>query len=93
MRIVSPVPGGGGELAFGEGHVWATVFQIPITEFDPATNTVVRQWFGPGGDSIRAAARFSVAFTFTRAQRLASEPKGTITSLAKNVALSVYIDR
>jgi virginiamycin B lyase len=47
------VPGGGGELAFGEGHVWATVFQIPISEIDPATNTVVKQWAGPGGDSIR----------------------------------------
>jgi virginiamycin B lyase len=47
------IPGGGGELAFGNGHVWATVFQIPISEIDPATNAVVRQWFGPGGDSIR----------------------------------------
>jgi len=48
------VPGGGGEIAFGLGHVWATVFQIPISEIDPATNTVVRQWTGAGGDSIRA---------------------------------------
>ena len=49
------VPGTGGEIAYGLGHVWATVFQIPITEIDPATNTVVRQWTGPGGDSIRVA--------------------------------------
>jgi glyoxylase-like metal-dependent hydrolase (beta-lactamase superfamily II) len=47
------VPGGGGEIAFGFGHVWATVFEIPISEIDPATNQVVRQWKGPGGDSIR----------------------------------------
>lgn len=47
------IPGTGGELAFGEGHVWATVFQVPITEIDPATNSVVKQWFGAGGDSIR----------------------------------------
>jgi YVTN family beta-propeller protein len=47
------IPGTGGELAFGEGHVWATVFTVPITEVDPATNTVVKQWFGNGGDSIR----------------------------------------
>jgi len=47
------VPGGGGELAFGEGHVWATVFQIPLTEIDPATNQVIRQWTGPGGDAVR----------------------------------------
>ncbi len=49
------VPGTGGEIAFGEGHVWATVFEIPISEIDPATNAVVKQWFGPGGDSIRVA--------------------------------------
>src|SRR6185436_1221007 len=28
-------PGGGGELAFGLGRVWATVFEIPISEIDP----------------------------------------------------------
>jgi YVTN family beta-propeller protein len=49
------VPGTGGEIAFGAGHVWATVFEIPISEIDPATNSVVKQWFGPGGDSIRVA--------------------------------------
>jgi virginiamycin B lyase len=49
------VPGTGGEIAFGAGHVWATVFEIPISEIDPATNQVVKQWFGPGGDSIRVA--------------------------------------
>jgi YVTN family beta-propeller protein len=47
------VPGGGGEIAFGAGHVWATVFQIPLSEIDPETNQVIRQWVGPGGDSIR----------------------------------------
>jgi len=49
------VPGTGGELAFGGGYVWATVGEIPITQIDPATNKVVKQWFGPGGDSIRFA--------------------------------------
>jgi streptogramin lyase len=47
------IPGNGGELAFGLGHVWATVSQVPISEIDPATNSVVRQWFGAGGDSLR----------------------------------------
>ncbi len=47
------VPGTGGELAFGEGRVWATVFQIPLSEIDPASNEVVKQWFGSGGDSVR----------------------------------------
>ena len=54
-RIEAGIPGGGGEIAFGFGHVWATVFQIPITEIDPKTNQVVRQWTGDGGDSIRIA--------------------------------------
>jgi virginiamycin B lyase len=53
-NIEAGIPGGGGEIAYGFGHVWATIFQIPITEIDPATNTVIRQWTGDGGDSIRA---------------------------------------
>jgi streptogramin lyase len=48
------IPGDGGEIAFGLGRIWATVFQIPISEIDPATNRVIRQWVGEGGDSIRA---------------------------------------
>lgn len=47
------IPGTGGEIAFGEGHVWATVFQIPLSEIDPAKNQVIKQWFGAGGDSVR----------------------------------------
>jgi len=52
--IEAGLVGTGGEIGFGLGHVWATLFQIPITEVDPASNTVVRQWTGDGGDSIRA---------------------------------------
>jgi virginiamycin B lyase len=52
-NIEAGIPGGGGEIAFGAGHVWATTFQIPITEIDPGKNAVVKQWVGPGGDSIR----------------------------------------
>jgi YVTN family beta-propeller protein len=52
--IEAGIPGGGGELAFGEGYVWATIFQIPLTQIDPATNQVVKQWTGAGGDSVRA---------------------------------------
>jgi len=52
--IQAGIPGSGGEIAFGLGRIWATVFQIPISEIDPATNKVVKQWVGEGGDSIRA---------------------------------------
>jgi virginiamycin B lyase len=51
--IAVGIPGTGGEIAFGEVAVWATVFGIPISRIDPATNTVVQQWTGSGGDSIR----------------------------------------
>jgi YVTN family beta-propeller protein len=52
--IEAGIPGQGGEIAYGLGHVWATLFHIPITEIDPQTNQVIRQWVGEGGDSIRA---------------------------------------
>jgi virginiamycin B lyase len=52
--VTTGLPGEGGEIAYGLGHVWATLFRIPITEIDPETNEVVRQWVGDGGDSIRA---------------------------------------
>jgi YVTN family beta-propeller protein len=51
--IAAGIPGSGGEIAFGEGSVWATMMHIPITRIDPEKNEVVRQWFGKGGDSIR----------------------------------------
>jgi virginiamycin B lyase len=51
--IAAGLPGSGGEIAFGEGSVWATMMRIPITRIDPEKNAVVRQWIGKGGDSIR----------------------------------------
>ena len=51
--IEAGLPGTGGELAFGDGYVWATVFQIPLSKIDPGTNSVVKQWVGAGGDSVR----------------------------------------
>lgn len=47
------VPGEGGDIAAGEGSVWATSFDIPISRVDPATNKVVQQFTGPGGDALR----------------------------------------
>jgi streptogramin lyase len=51
--IEAGIPGGGGEIAVGEGSVWATVFEFPLTRLDPATNEVAQQFYGPGGDSVR----------------------------------------
>lgn len=51
--IPAGIPGLGGEIAFGDGAVWATVFEYPITRIDATTNQVTGQWSGPGGDGIR----------------------------------------
>jgi YVTN family beta-propeller protein len=51
--IEAGVPGGGGEIAAGEGSVWVTMLQFPLTRIDPATNKVAQQFFGEGGDSVR----------------------------------------
>ena len=48
------VPGGGGEISAGEGSVWVTAMEYPLTRIDPSTNKVVQQFYGEGGDSVRA---------------------------------------
>ena len=57
-RVVATIPAGlaghGGEIAFGFGSVWVTLMQFPITRIDAHTNTIISQWTGAGGDSIRA---------------------------------------
>jgi virginiamycin B lyase len=45
--------GEGGEITFGAGYVWAALFDFPLTQVDPRTNTVVKQWAGNGGDGVR----------------------------------------
>jgi virginiamycin B lyase len=51
--IQAGIPGHGGEIAFGANSVWATVIDTPLTQISPASNKVVHQWTGPGGDSVR----------------------------------------
>ncbi len=51
--IEAGIPGGGGEIAVGDGSVWVTSFEFPITRIDIATNKVVQQFYGDGGDAIR----------------------------------------
>ena len=47
------IPGPGADIAWGAGSIWTSVFNVPLTAIDGNTNTVVRQWVGPGGDSLR----------------------------------------
>jgi virginiamycin B lyase len=51
--IEAGIPGGGGEIAVGDGSVWVTSFEYPITRIDITTNKVVQQFYGDGGDAIR----------------------------------------
>jgi YVTN family beta-propeller protein len=47
------VPGPGGDIAVGEGFVWVTAINVPLTQIDPNTNAVVVQFVGEGGDALR----------------------------------------
>jgi virginiamycin B lyase len=60
------IPGGGGEISAGEGSVWVTAMEYPLTRIDPSTNKVVQQFYGEGGDSVRAG-HGSVWLTHLRA--------------------------
>jgi len=51
--INAGLSGEGGDICFGGGSLWATLFELPLTRIDPATNRVIRQWKGKGGDSMR----------------------------------------
>lgn len=51
--IDAGIPGQGGDIAVGEGFVWVTMKNIPLTQIDPATNKVVVQYVGEGGDALR----------------------------------------
>jgi hypothetical protein len=57
MKVVATieagVPGTGGDIAAGEGAVWVTAREIPVTRIDVATEKVTHQFVGPGGDAIR----------------------------------------
>ena len=56
-KVVTTIPcglqGEGGEITFGAGYVWAALFDFPLTQVDPKTNTVTKQWAGKGGDGVR----------------------------------------
>jgi len=47
------IPGPGGDIDYGADSVWPTVFDVPLSQIDDKTNTVVKQWVGKGGDSLR----------------------------------------
>jgi hypothetical protein len=51
--IQAGIAGRGGDICYGAGSVWATVFDIPLTMVFVESDQVLHQWVGPGGDAIR----------------------------------------
>jgi YVTN family beta-propeller protein len=51
--IPAGIPGEGGDIDTGEGAVWLTAMGKPLSCIDPATNRVVKQFVGKGGDALR----------------------------------------
>jgi streptogramin lyase len=76
-RVVTTIKAGlsgeGGDICFGGGSLWATLFGLPLTRIDPPTNRVVRQWKGQGGDSMRIGHR-AIWLTDYRAGTLSRIP-------------------
>ncbi len=79
--IEAGIPGNGGEIAVGDGSVWVTSFEYPITRIDASTNKVVQQFFGDGGDAIR----FGLGFVWLSNLRAANvwklDPKRIVATL------------
>jgi len=46
------IPGHGGDISFGGGMIWTTVWRIPLSVVDGNSATLLCQWKGLGGDSI-----------------------------------------
>jgi virginiamycin B lyase len=47
------IPGTGGDIDYQADSLWLSVFDVPLTRIDAATNQVAKQWIGKGGDSLR----------------------------------------
>jgi streptogramin lyase len=52
QTIALGIPGRGGDIAFGAGTVWTTVWKVPLSAVDAATGALRCQWAGAGGDSL-----------------------------------------
>jgi streptogramin lyase len=50
--IALGTPGHGGDISFGGGMVWTTMWKVPLSVIDGASAALLCQWKGPGGDSL-----------------------------------------
>lgn len=51
-RIYANIAGFGGDIRYGAGYVWTTLVGVPFTKIDAAYSSIVKQWYGRGGDAI-----------------------------------------
>lgn len=50
--IPADIPGGGGDISYGAGAVWASIIGVPLTRLSVPCNKLA-QWVGRGGDEVR----------------------------------------
>jgi virginiamycin B lyase len=53
LDLQTHLPGAGGDIATGDGSVWVTAIGTPLSRIDPATNRLLKQYIGKGGDALR----------------------------------------
>src|SRR6266481_2302095 len=52
--IQAKIPGGGGDIAYGGGYIWAAASGTPVIRIDPKTNRVLEEYSNyKGADAIR----------------------------------------
>ena len=80
-RIAAGLVGPGGDITFGADAVWPTLFGAPLTRIDARSGRIVRQWTGPGGDSL-AWAFGAVWLTDYKAGTVARYPAAALAAPA-----------
>ena len=80
-RIAAGLVGPGGDITFGADAVWPTLFGAPLTRIEARTGRIVRQWTGPGGDSL-AWAFGAVWLTDYKAGTIARYPAAALAAPA-----------
>ncbi len=79
--IEAGIPGPGGDIAAGEGSIWVTSFGFPISRIDPASNRVVQQFKGEGGDAIRIGLGYLWLSNYKQATVWKVDPKRVAATL------------
>ena len=79
------VPNAGGNLAFGDGFLWATQTGFPLTRIDPETDKerVAQQFWGEGGGLISAAPGALWLSNTSKGSVFRLDPKRVVATLAE----------